>query len=168
MSSITRKISRNDPFVFSKLDAERARLQKKRQAAEKELQRQMDAEKQKREAEKKLRDEERKREEEAKKHANDERRKQDEVNVARISPEDPTRRLRSDTDGNDSIDLLLQSGGADMDLDIESGENNVESTNDEMLRSPPKKNARFSNIVQQLHPPHQNPTTLKEPRKQVK
>jgi hypothetical protein len=169
MAPITRNIRRSDPSVLSKMDAERARLQKERQAAEKELQRQMDAEKEKREAEKKLRDDERKREEEAQKQADDAKRTTEEARIAaRISPEESTRHCRSNSNGDDSINDLLQSGGADMDLDVDFGYNNDAPSIDDVLRSPPKKNARFSNIVQQLHPSFANPSALKEPNKQTR
>ena len=169
MAPITRNIRRSDPSVISKVDAERAKLLKERQAAEKELQRQMNAEKEKREAEKKLRDEERKQEEEATKQAEDAKRLIEEEKAARISPEESNRRFRSNSDGNDSITNLLQSGGADsMDLDIDYGYDNEAPPDDDMLRSPPKKNARFSNIVQQLQPSFTNPTAPKEPGKQSK
>lgn len=127
----------------------------------------MDSEKEKRDASKKLRDEERKREEELKKQADDERQKQNEANLAAISPDNPIRRPRTDSDGKDSINRLLQSGGADMDLDIDFGKNDVTSLSDEVIRSPPKKNARFSNIVQQLQPDLQNPPTRKKSSKQT-
>jgi hypothetical protein len=168
MPPTTRNFRRSDPSVLSKVDAERAKLLKERQAAEKELQRQMDTEKEKREAEKKLRDEERKREEEAKKQADDAKRMIEDANAARISSEESIRRIRSNSDGNDSINGLLQSGGADMELDIDFGYGNEVPPTDDVLRSPPKKNARFSNIVHQLQPSYQNPTPAKEPGKQTK
>ena len=55
-----------------------------------------------------------------------------------------------------------------MDLDIDYGYANDAPPDDDMLRSPPKKNARFSNIVQQLQPSFTNPTAPKEPSKQTK
>jgi hypothetical protein len=163
MPPTTRNFRRSDPSILSKVDTERTKLLKERQAAEKELQRQMDTEKEKREAEKKLRDEERKREEEATKQADDAKRMIDEANAARISPEESIWRSRSNSDGNDSINGLLHSGGADMDIDF--GHGNEAPPNDDVLRSPPKKNARFSNIVHQLEPSFQNPTPAIEPKK---
>ena len=55
-----------------------------------------------------------------------------------------------------------------MDLDIDYGYDNEAPPNDDVLRSPPKKNARFSNIIQQLRPSFTNPTAPKEPSKQTK
>ncbi len=147
---------RGDATVISKLDTERARQQKERQAAEMELQRQMNAEKKKRQAEKKKRDEERKQEEELRKKMEDERQKQEESTLkdkirgasesTTVSPEEFIRHPRVNSDGDDSIDRLLQSGGADMDINIKDVDTDETQEGNDALRSPPKKSARFSNV----------------------
>ncbi len=152
----TRNPRRGNATVIFKLAAERARQQKERQAAEMELQQQMNAEKEKRQAEKKKRDEERKQEEELRKKMEDERRKQEESALkdkireasesTTVSPEEFIRRPRVNSDGDDSIDRLLQSGGADMDIDIEDVDTNETQEGNNALRLPPKKSARFSNV----------------------
>jgi hypothetical protein len=148
----TRNPRRGDDTVISKLDAERARQQRERQAAEMELQRQMNAEKEKRQAEKKKRDEERKQEEELRNKMEDQRRKQEEsalkdkIREALVSPEEFIRHPMVNSDGDDSIDRLLQSGGADMDIDIEDVDTDETQEGKYALRSPPKKSARFSNV----------------------
>jgi hypothetical protein len=152
----TRNPRRGDATVISKLVAERARQQKEHQAAEMELQWQMNAEKEKRQAEKKKRDEERKQEEELRKKMEDERRKQEESALkdkireasesTTVSPEEFIRCPRVNSDGDDSIDLLLQSGGADMDIDIKDVDTDETQEGNDALRLPPKKSARFSNV----------------------
>jgi hypothetical protein len=146
---------RGNATVISKPDAERARQQKERQAAEMELQRQMNAEKERRQAEKKKRDEERKQEEELRKKMEDERRKQEESTLkdireasesTTVSQEEFFRCPRVNSDGDDSIDRLLQSGRADMDIDIEDIDTNKTQEGNDALRLPPKKSSRFSNV----------------------
>jgi hypothetical protein len=151
------------------MDAERARLQKERQAAEKELQRQMEVEKEKRETEKKQRDEERKTEEEIRKKLEDDQLRETETKnreeaakaknreaaeASKVSPEDANRRNRTESNGNNSIDHLLQYG-ADLDLELSGDENSVIGTfqRDDDLRSPPKKSARFSKFVDVISKP---------------
>ncbi len=88
----------------------------------------MDMERDKRVAEKKKRDEERKREEERKKKEEDKRHKQEEQEKAldkaikdaseamRVSPIKLFRSTRSNSGDEDSIDQLLQLGGAVMEI----------------------------------------------------
>jgi hypothetical protein len=159
MPATTRNPRQSD--AANKLNTERNRLQQERQAAEKELQRQRDIEKEKRQAKKKKRDKQQKIEEELRKKTDDERRKQEEANRATISPDDPTRRNRSDSDGDDSIDRLLQYG-ADMELDtdIEEKEKTPAIEKELVLQSPPKKSARFASEVR-VHAPNPSKATTK-------
>jgi hypothetical protein len=152
----TRNPRRGNATVITKLAAERARQQKEHQAAEMELQWQMNAEKEKRQAEKKKRDEEKKQEEELRKKMEDEWRKQEESALkdkireasesSTVSPEEFIRHPRVNLDGDGSNNQLLQSGGADMDINIEDVDTNETQEGNDALRSPPKKSARFSNV----------------------
>ncbi len=110
----------------------------------------------KRLAEKKKRDEERKLEEERQKKEEDERRKiegtlDDAIKEASeaiaVSPEDLYQRTKSGSQGDESIDRLLHSGGADMDIDIEEIDAKHRLDTDDAQRLPSKQKARFANRI---------------------
>ncbi len=119
----------------------------------------MDMERDKRLAEKKKRDEERKREEERKKKEEDKRRKQEEQEKAldeaikdaseatTVSPIELFCSTRSNSGDEDSIDQLLQLGGAVIEIDSEEVDAGKRSEVDATQRSPPKKSARFLDVV---------------------